>query len=153
MTKDQIRMLADDPKAFLQMPAVYEKKIKLKEVEMQRYRDLAVGITQTIKPVVTFTGGPSRKIEQCVTEIVSLEEDIAEELSAFYQYTVLTKEAIGYIKDGGLYNVLWARYLCRMSWSRVAEALGCSERWVYRQHAMALEELRKIAEEKLSRPF
>lgn len=149
MTKENLEKLAANPKAFLRSPAQLEREIKLREAEIQRYHDLAVSITQTIKPVVTFTGGPSRKIEQCVTEIVSLEEDIAEELSAFYQSVVLAKEAIRYITEPGLYNILWARYICQMSWSRVAEALECSDRWVYRQHARALKELKRIAEEKL----
>ena len=149
MTKEQLKFLAEDPKGFLQAPADAEQKIRLKQAEIQKYHDLAVGITQTIKPVVTFTGGPGHKIEQCVTEIIALEEEISDTLSILYQRTVNAKEAIGYIKDPRLYNILWARYICRMSWSRVAEVLDCSERWVYRQHARALHELQKTAREKL----
>lgn len=149
MTRENLEKLAANPKAFLRSPADAEQKIKLKQAEIQRYHDIAVGITQTIKPVVTFTGEPGRKVEYCVAEIITLEEEISEALSSLYQKTVNAKEAIGYIKDPGQHNILWARYICRMPWSWVAETMECSERWVYRQHARALKELKRIAEEKL----
>lgn len=149
MTREQLTRLAQDPKAFLRGSADSERKIRLKELEIQRYYDLAVSITQAIKPAATFSGGPSRKVEICATEIAALEEEITKEASDFYQSLVLIKEAIGFLDDPVLYNVLWARYVCHLSWAKVAETLTWSDRWTYKVHARALKELKQKALEKL----
>lgn len=149
MTQEELKSLAQDPKTFLQSPVELEQKIRLKERELQRYYDLAFGITQTIKPVATFSSGPSRKIELCSTEIVTLEKEIKEEAAAFTRRIALTKEAINLLQEPAQYNVLWARYICRLSWTKVAETLGWSDRWCFRMHAKALRELKRIAAEKI----
>ncbi len=150
MTKENLEKLAADPKAFLMAPTIAENRVKLAEAEIQRYHDIAVGITQTIKPVVTFTGGPGRKVEQCAVEIIALEEELSQELSTLYQSTILVKEAVSFLEEPGLYNIIWARYICRLSNFKAAEALGWSERWAAKQHSKALKALRQAAQNKLS---
>lgn len=149
MTQEELKSLAQDPKAFLQSPVELEQKIRLKERELQRYYDLAFGITQTIKPVATFSSGPSRKIELCSTEIVTLEKEIEEEAAAFTRQIALIKEAVFFLPEQAQRSVLWARYVCGLSWYKVADTLGWSDRWCFRMHAKALKELKRIAVEKL----
>lgn len=149
MKREDLERLADDPKTVLLMVPQAEGCIKEAEEEIAHYYDLATGITQVLKPVVTFTGGPGHKVEECVVGIMSLRERLNDTVRQYMDAVELAREAVAWLESPGQKQVLGLRYLCRKSWGSIAEDLDQSERWTYRQHAAALNEIKRIAKEKL----
>lgn len=74
MTEKQKKLLAESPVEFLKSCWYHNQWIKLKLEEIRHYRDIAESITAEIKEVTTFGLTPSCKVENCVVEIVSIQE-------------------------------------------------------------------------------
>ena len=74
MTEKQKKLLAENPAEFLKSCWYHNQWIKLKLEEIRHYRDIAESITAEIKEVTTFGLTPSCKVENCVVEIVSIQE-------------------------------------------------------------------------------
>lgn len=78
MTEKQKKLLVENPAEFLKSCWYHNQWIKLKLEEIRHYRDIAESITAEIKEVTTFGLTPSCKVENCVVEIVSIQEMLQE---------------------------------------------------------------------------
>ncbi len=152
MTQEDLEILAERPKDFLNHCKWHEQRIKFKQEQLQRFRDMAYSITVPLKDVPSFGSGvPSSKVENCIVNISGLEQDIQKDIEKLRTELQTTGEAINLINDKDLKLLLEARYLQRMKWEEIAVLLSCSYRWTLRLHGKALQEISKEAVRLLDR--
>lgn len=146
MTQEDLEILAKRPKDFLNHCKWHEQRIKFKQEQIQRFRDMACSITAPLKDVPSFGSGvPSSKVENCIVNISGLAQDIQKDIEKLRAELQTTRKAIDLISDTDLKFLLEARYLQRMKWEEIAMLLSCSYRWVLRLHGKALQEISKEA--------
>lgn len=151
MTQEDLEILAERPKDFLNHCKWHEQRIKFKQEQIQRFRDMACSITAPLKDVSSFGSGvPSSKVENCIVNIAGLAQDIQKDIEKLRAELLTTKKAIALIRDTDLKLLLEARYIQRMKWEEIAILLSCSYRWILRLHGKALQELSKEAVRRLN---
>lgn len=147
MTIEQLTELSEDPKKFLNQCRHHNQRIKLKEAQIQHYRDMEYSITATIKDTPSFGSTPTSKVENCTISIMAIEEDIQKEIEEIKKGRLLVQEAIDLVDDHDLKSVLEARYINEMRWEEIAAALFFSYRWTLRLHGKALKYISQKAKE------
>lgn len=146
MKRENLEILAEKPKEFLNRCKWHEQRIKFKQAQIQKYRDMACSITAPLKDNPSFGSGvPSSKIENCIANIDGLERDIQEEIEKLRTELRTIEEAINLVSNKDLKFILEARYLQQMKWEEIAVLLPRSYRWTLRLHGKALQELSKEA--------
>lgn len=59
-------------------------------------------------------------------------------------------ENISKLEDFRLRQVLYLRYVATMKWEEISERLGYEDRYIYKLHGYALEELRRTLKDSIS---
>lgn len=135
-------MTNKEVKDFLNKGYQVKNQIQLKRRRIEDWRRVAESITATIKPVAAFSSMPSNKIEDCVCNIIELQEEIQEEINSLAQ---VERDIESVIKQGPLDDtdrlIMEARYLNYMKWEEIAVALNYAYRWVLRRHGRAIRQL------------
>ena len=132
-------MTNKEVKDFLNKGYQVKNQIQLKRRRIEDWRRVAESITATIKPVAAFSSMPSKKVEDCVCNIIELQEEIQEEINNLAQ---VERDIESVIKQGPLDDtdrlIMEARYLNYMKWEEIAVALNYAYRWVLRRHGRAI---------------
>lgn len=132
-------MTNKEVKDFLNKGYQVKNQIQLKRRRIEDWRRVAESITATIKPVTAFSSMPSKKVEDCVCNIIELQEEIQEEINSLAQ---VERDIESVIKQGPLDDtdrlIMEARYLNYMKWEEIAVALNYAYRWVLRRHGRAI---------------
>lgn len=147
MTLEQLTELSEDPKKFLNRCKHYEQRIKIKQNQIQHYRDMEYSITAAIKDVPSFVGAVTSKIETCSISIMSIEEDIQKEIEAIKKERLLVQDAINLVDDEDLKCILEARYINGRKWEEISTDLAYSYRWTLILHGRALKNISQKAKE------
>ena len=113
--------------------------------EIRHYRDIAESITAEIKEVTTFGLTPSCKVENCVVEIVSIQEMLQERVKELRSDLDAVQEAINLLEDETQILLMDARYVRHMNWEEIAILISCSYRWTLRLHGQALKKISEKA--------
>lgn len=148
MTEEQIKMISEDPKAFLQLGRKSKELISAKRERVDSWRKLAESITVTLKHDAGTSGSGYKQglVENAVCNIVDLENEIIAEIDALANIERDIAEAINlFITDDRYKAVLEMRYLNGYSWRVIGSRLYYGEDWVCRLHGMALLEMKKNA--------
>lgn len=135
-------MTKDEAKEFLNRGYQSRIRIRAKKERIENWRRIAESITVAIKPVAAFSSMPSKKVEDCVCNIIELQEEIQEEIDGLVQ---VERDIESVIKQGPLDDtdrlIMEARYLNYMKWEEIAVALNYAYRWVLRRHGRAIRQL------------
>ena len=143
MTEKQKKLLAENPAEFLKSCWYHNQWIKLKLEEMRHYRDIAESITAEIKEVTTFGLTPSCKVENCVVEIVSIQEMLQARVKELRSDLDAVQEAINLLEDETQILLMDARYIRHMKWEEIAILLSYTHRRTLQIHSKALKEISK----------
>lgn len=143
MTEKQKKLLAENPKDFFKSCWYHNQWIKLKLEEIRHYRDMAESITAEIKEVTTFGLTPSCKVENCVVEIVSIQEDIQKRILELRSDLDAVQEAIALLTDETQRLLMDARYIRHMKWEEIAILISYTHRRTLQIHSLALREISK----------
>lgn len=143
MTKKQKKLLAESPVEFLKSCWYHNQWIKLKLEEIRHYRDIAESITAEIKEVTTFGLTPSCKVENCVVEIVSIQEMLQARVKELRSDLDAVQEAINLLEDETQILLMDARYIRHMKWEEIAILLSYTHRRTLQIHSKALKEISK----------
>lgn len=134
-------MTRDEAKEFLNRGYRVQERIKAMEERIERWRLIAESITSTIKPIASFSSGPSQKIETCVCNIIELQNEIREKVEYLIQVEREIDAAISHlIDDATLKALLEMRYLNYLKWEEIAVRLDKTFRWTMTLHKKALDE-------------
>ena len=143
MTEKQRKLLAENPAEFLKSCWYHNQWIKLKLEEIRHYRDIAESITAEIKEVTTFGLTPSCKVENCVVEIVSIQEMLQARVKELRSDLDAVQEAINLLEDETQILLMDARYIRHMKWEEIAILLSYTHRRTLQIHSKALKEISK----------
>ena len=143
MTEKQKKLLAENPAEFLKSCWYHNQWIKLKLEEIRHYRDIAESITAEIKEVTTFGLTPSCKGENCVVEIVSIQEMLQARVKELRSDLDAVQEAINLLEDETQILLMDARYIRHMKWEEIAILLSYTHRRTLQIHSKALKEISK----------
>lgn len=143
MTKKQKQLLVENPAEFLKSCWYHNQWIKLKLEEIRHYRDIAESITAEIKEVTTFGLTPSCKVENCVVEIVSIQEMLQARVKELRSDLDAVQEAINLLEDETQILLMDARYIRHMKWEEIAILLSYTRRRTLQIHSKALKEISK----------
>ena len=134
-------MTKDEAKEFLNRGYQSRIRIRAKKERIENWRRIAESITAAIKPVAAFSSMPSKKVEDCVCNIIELQEEIQEELDGLVQVEREIGRAITKaVEDPTLRALLEMRYLNYLKWEEIAVRLNLTFRWTMTLHGRALEE-------------
>lgn len=145
LRKELLQELYEDPERFLKRNKQVPQLIKSKQRKIAQLHKICKSISPELKEVVVYTG-PSNKLEACVTEIISLEEEIKEAIQELVRLERETAEAIELLDDNTEKLLLEYRYCHCDSWNEIAVAMNYSYRWVLTLHENAIENLKIKAE-------
>ena len=143
MTEKQKKLLAENPAEFLKSCWYHNQWIKLKLEEIRHYRDIAESITAEIKEVTTFGLTPSCKVENCVVEIVSIQEMLQARVKELRSDLDAVQEAINLLEDETQILLMDARYIRHMKWEEIAILISYTHRRTLQIHSKALKEISK----------
>lgn len=116
-----------------------KERIRAKEERIEHWRQIAESITAEIKGVATSSSTPSKKVENCVCNIVDLQQEIQEEINDLARVEREISEAINQADlDSTLKALLEMRYLNYLKWEEIAVRLGITFRWAMTLHRKAL---------------
>ena len=136
-----------DAKEFLKQAKRWETQIECKEIEKQRWRDLAQRITAHMEGERVQSSGTSTKLEDAVTACVDIEEEI---VAAVEELIVKKKEVtqtIERVQNPTWYKVLHMIYIQYKDLNDVADAFNKSYDWAKSAHSKALNIVQRIIEE------
>lgn len=134
-------MTKDEAKEFLNRGYQSRIRIRAKKERIENWRRIAESITAAIKPVAAFSSMPSKKVEDCVCNIIELQEEIQEEIDGLVQVEREIGRAITKaVEDPTLRALLEMRYLNYLKWEEIAVRLDVTFRWTMTLHRRALEE-------------
>lgn len=134
-------MTKDEAKEFLNRGYQSRIRIRAKKERIENWRRIAESITAAIKPVAAFSSMPSKKVENCVCNIIELQEEIQEEIDGLVQVEREIGRAITKaVEDPTLRVLLEMRYLNYLKWEEIAVRLDVTFRWTMTLHRRALEE-------------
>lgn len=134
-------MTKDEAKEFLNRGYQSRIRIRAKKERIENWRRIAESITAAIKPAAAFSSMPSKKVEDCVCNIIELQEEIQEEIDGLVQVEREIGRAITKaVEDPTLRALLEMRYLNYLKWEEIAVRLDVTFRWTMTLHRRALEE-------------
>lgn len=122
-----------------------DELINAKIEERKQLMDLATSITPGPMDGMPHsnTGEVSRKVENAVVKLIMLEDEIDALLD---MYIDCKKHMINALErlPASEYGVLHRRYVCYMTWEKIAEETGYSTQHVYRLRKKGLQDLEQI---------
>lgn len=142
-SKELLDQLAEDPIAVLNRGYRAQQRIALRQERIISWRQIAESITANPENS-SGGGGPSNKIERCVLAIVSLEEEITDEITQMAAYESESSKIIeAFVPDHNYATVLELRYLSHDRWEQIAVKMGYTFRWTQELHRRAIDLLQE----------
>lgn len=122
-------------------------RAKAIRARMALYTDLATSATSSMEAVRVSGTGNHSKVEDNVVRLIDARGILGKELARCESVIAEAERLVSMLK-GPKYSVTTYRYLMGMQWDEVAQAVRYDERYVYKLHGWALQELnRKIKAE------
>ena len=128
-------------KEWLSRGWMIEKRIRKAEEQLSALRARAEAVKSST-PKAAPRGGRAKVWTDAVDAMCDEEARMAAEIAALYRTRDEIAGAVAAVSDVRLRCVLEYRYLCYMSWPRIAEMLSCDVRTVHRWHGRALRAVR-----------
>lgn len=134
-------------KEYLSQARFLDIRIKSKIQQIESLNDLATSCTAVISDMPRNPNRGSTKMADAVMKIIDLQEEIKKDMNELVE---LKREIMGVIKsvsDIEYQTLLEKRYLCFLSWEKIAVELGYSIQHTYRMHDAALKEIGDISKD------
>lgn len=131
-------------KEYLSQARFLDASIKTKVEQIESLNDLATSCTAVISDMPRNPNRGGSRMEEAVLKIIDLQEEIKKDMMALVE---LKREIMKVIKSTSSLEhqtILEKRYLCFISWERIAVELGYSIQHTYRLHDAALKEVDEI---------
>ena len=129
-------------KAYLSQARYLDMRIKSKLQQVDSLNELAMACTSIMSDMPRQSGGSTSRIADAVCRIIDLQSEIRNDIVALVD---LKKEIMGVIKavaNQEHQTLLEKRYLCSLSWEKIAVDMGYDLRYVHKLHNRAIEECR-----------
>ena len=132
-----------DTKTYLQQISRLDRMIKNKMSELAQYKDLVYGLSAITNEERVQTSPDFDKIGGKVAKIVDMEKKIDSLIDEYVDKKNLIISQIDSVDNEIFYEVLFARYIEKKTFERIATDLNYSFRNTTRIHGKALKEFEK----------
>lgn len=137
-------MTVDDAKAFLNQAYCAKKRIAALKSRLDYWQRLAESTTLELRPDAAFSSLPGKKVETCACNIVTLKNELLDEIADLcLRERTVAKAISDAVKDPTLRVVLELRYLNGLTFCEIATRMSFSSRWVQELYNRALAEFAK----------
>jgi len=129
-------------KAYLSQARYLDTRIKSKLQQVDSLNDLATNCSMILTGMPKNPGASTSRMGDAISNIVDLQNEINHDIDTLVD---LKREIMGVIKavaNPELQTLLEKRYLCFLSWEKIAVDMGYDLRYIHKLHAQALEECR-----------
>lgn len=138
-------------KEYLKRIARSEANIRAKKERLAVMREMAHSIgSPEITDMPRNPNHGTSRLEDSVIRMLRLEEEIRRDEEKLRSSKTKALELIGKIPNPEYQTVLISRYFRNESWETIAAEMFYSERWIYRLHGYALEEMDGVLEKEFS---
>lgn len=146
MTEELLQSLTEDPMAVLNRGYRAKERIAARQERIEQWRQIAESITANPENASSGGGYPSSKTENCIVAIMTLEEEIKDEITEIAGFELQTSQIIKELLDDLNYKtVLEYRYLNYLRWEEIAVRMNYTFRWTQELHRRALLALQEAA--------
>lgn len=129
-------------KEILKELTVLENTISSKRFMAQSYRELAEGMhSQKYSDMPKNQNRQIQPMVDALNKAMEIEEEIIELEQLLQEKKTFVMDSIYEIDSNEFQIVLIKRYFEKKSWKQISEEMHYSERWIYKLHGAALEEM------------
>ena len=131
-------------KAYLGQARFLDMRIKSKIQQIDSLRELATSCTAVLSDMPRNPNHGASKAESCVMKIIEVQEGLQDDINALVELKKEIMATIHAVEDVELQTLLEKRYLCFLSWERIAVEMHYSIQHIYRMHETALDAVTEI---------
>ena len=127
-------------KTYLSQARYLDMRIKSKLQQVDSLNELATTCTSVLTGMPRNPSGSTSRMADAVCKIVDLQAEINRDIDTLVN---LKKEIMGVIKavvNPEHQTLLEKRYLCFLSWEKIAVDMGYDLRYIHKLHTRALDE-------------
>ena len=129
-------------KAYLSQARHLDTRIKSKLQQVDSLNELATNCSLILTGMPRNPSASNSRMAEAITKIVDLQNEINRDIDKLVE---LKREIMGVIKavqNPDFQTILEKRYLCFLSWEKIAVDMDYDLRYVHKLHTQALEECR-----------
>ena len=136
-------MVDMDTKQYLGQISRLDRMIKNKMTELSQYKDLAYGLSEITNEERVQTTPEFDKMSGKVAKIIEIEKKIDSLIDEYVDKKNLIISQIDEIENETYYEILFARYIEKKTFEKIADEMTYSWRQIIRLHGIALQEFEK----------
>lgn len=131
-------------KEYLQQGRFLDNRIKAKIQQIEALNDLATSCTAVISDMPRNPNGGGTRMVDAVMKLIDLQEEIKCDMEELVELKREITSVIKAVPDTEHQTILEKRYLCILTWEKIAVDLGYSIQHTYRMHDEALKQMEDI---------
>lgn len=135
-------------KAYLGQARFLDMRIKSKIQQIDSLRELATSCTAVMSDMPKSPNHGESKVERCVMKIIEVQEGLKDDIDSLVELKKAIMATIHAVEDVELQTLLEKRYLCFLSWEKIAVEMHYSIQHIYRMHDEALSAVTEILEDR-----
>lgn len=133
-----------ETKQYLGQISRLDRMIKNKMTELSQYRDLIYGLSAVVNEERVQTSPDFDKMSGKVDKILKMESKIDNLIDEYVDKKNLIISQIDSMENETYYEILFARYIEKKTFEKIADEMMYSWRQIIRLHGKALQEFEKI---------
>lgn len=127
-----------DTKAYLSQAHYLDLRIKSKIQQIDSLSEIATACSSVITGMPRNASGSTSQMADTVCKIVDLQDDINHDIDALVELKKELMEVIKAVENPEYQILLEKRYLCFLSWEKIAVEMGYDLRYIHKLHTRAL---------------
>jgi pyruvate-formate lyase len=137
-------MVDMDTKQYLGQISRLDRMIKNKMTELSQYKDLIYGLSGVVNEERVQKSPDFDKMTGKVAKVLKIESKIDELIDEYVDKKNLIISQIDSMENEIYYEILFARYIEKKTFEKIADEMMYSWRQIIRLHGKALQEFEKI---------
>lgn len=133
-----------DTKQYLGQISRLDRMIKNKMTELAQYKELAYGLSGVSNEERVQASPSFDKMTGKVAKIIEMEEKIDSLIDVYVDKKNMIISQIDSIENEIYYQLLFARYIEKKTFEKIADEMSYSWRQIIRLHGKALQEFEKM---------
>lgn len=136
-------MVDMDTKQYLGQISRLDRMIKNKMTELSQYKDLAYGLSAITNEERIQSSPDFDKMTGKVAKIIEMERKIDSLIDDYVDKKNVIVSQIDSMENETYYEILFARYIEKKTFEKIADEMSYSWRQIIRLHGKALQEFKK----------
>lgn len=131
-------------KEYLSQARTLDMRIKSKLQQIESLNDLATSCTTVYSDMPRNPNRGGSKVERAVLKIIEVEDSLKRDVEDLVELKKEIMQTIHSVSDVELQTLLEKRYLCFLSWEKIAVDMHYSIQHIFRMHDQVLSKVSDI---------